>query len=121
MINLAANGIACECGSTRLAPEGVRQGELCICAACARVFAASVTLTPARWSEVERAFAEHRPYDLMAFEWTRNGVHPSRRETLPELPLPRARRFRAAERSGTALGLAFALVIVLVLARAVFS
>jgi hypothetical protein len=121
MINLAGIGIACECGSNRLAPQGqVENGAVCICANCARVFTASVLLTPIRWSDAERALSR-RPHDLLAFEWTREGVPASRRETLPELPLPRAGRWLAAERSGTALGLVLMLLLGLVLARAVWS
>lgn len=120
MINLAGNGIECECGSTRLAPQGeLQSGAVCICANCARVFAATVTLTPVRWSDVERSLAT-RPYDLLAFEWTREGVPASHRKTLCELPLPRRGRWRAAERSGAALGLVGLLLLALMLAR-VFS
>lgn len=118
MLNLAGNGIACECGSTRLAPQGeVQSGAVCICANCARVFTVTVALTPARWSDVERALAS-RPYDLLAFEWTREGVPASRRETLSELPLPRSGRWLAAERSGAALGLVLMVLLGLVIARA---
>lgn len=121
MVNLAVNDVACECGSTRLAPNGdIQPGGVCICASCARVFRVTVALTPIRWSELESALCDH-PHDLMAFEWTRAAVPPSRRETLSELPLARAGRFRAAERSAVVLCLAFVLVVGLVIARAVFS
>lgn len=121
MVNLAVNGVGCECGSLRLAPSGdLGFGEVCICSACARVFRVCVALVPLRWSELERALAG-RPYDLHAFAALRDTVLASRRETLPELPLARANRWRPSERAGVAAFVVVCLIGALMLARAVWS
>ena len=79
MINLAENGVSCDCGSNRLAPAIVATGEPVICTECARCFTLGVTLTPVPWAAVALQLGEH---DLQAFEWHRNGVPLEEQRTL---------------------------------------
>ena len=120
MINLAENGAVCECGSKRLAPVGdLEPGTLAICGACARTFRVCVTLAPVPWSTVDAELAS-QPYELQAFRWTREGVPPELRRTLPELAA-RGRRLRSAERVQFVLWVAFLVSAALVIAKAVHS
>ena len=120
MINLAESRARCECGSNRLAPVGdIEPGTLAICGACARTFRVTVALVPVPWSTVD-AELELQPYELQAFRWTREGVPPELRRTLPELAATGG-RFSAAERSAVALFVCFAVAAVLLVLKAVHS
>jgi len=120
MINLADSGAVCECGSKRLAPIGdLELGTLVICGACAAAARVTLALTPVRWSTVEAELAD-QPYELQAFEWTRQGVPPERRRTLAEIAATGG-RFNAAERSGVVLFVVLAVAFALVLLKAVHS
>ena len=62
----------------------------------------------------------HTPYELQAFEWTRQGVPLELRRTLAELGASGVHR-RASERSAVALLLMFLIAAALVIAKAVHS
>jgi hypothetical protein len=88
-------------------------GSLAICGACARTFRAVVALVPVAWSTVESELAA-QPYELQAFQWTREGVPLERRRALPELA-------ESAARSTPALVLCFVVLCGLLVLKAVFS
>ncbi len=120
MLDLADLGVVCECGSKRLAQAGeLEPGGLVICAACGHPYRVAVALVPARWSEVETEL-EGRPHELYAFRWHRQGVLPHARRSLAELRRTGG-RFSATDRAGVALGVVFAVVVGLVVLKAVFS
>ncbi len=120
MINLAKNGVVCECGSKRLAPVGdLEPGSLVICGACARTHRVAIVLAPVCWSTVEEEL-EHKPHDLQAFQWTREGVPPALRRTLPEM-VERGRRLQRSERTQLVLWLSLFVALALVILKAVHS
>ncbi|HXJ69872.1 MAG TPA: hypothetical protein VNM39_13260 [Verrucomicrobiae bacterium] len=79
----------------------------------------AVALVPVPWSTVEAELAA-QPYELQAFTWTREGVPPELRRTLPELAAT-AGRLDAAQKSTTALVVCFLVLSALLVAKAVFS
>ncbi len=120
MLDLADLGVSCECGSKRLAPAGeFEPGALVICAACAGPARVTVALAPVRWSEVESEL-EHRPHELYAMRWHRNGVAKPLRRSLAEIRTTGG-RFTASDRAGVVLGAALVLLLVLVVLQAVHS
>ncbi len=118
MINVADNGVTCDCGSTRTASADTSKGELVICATCASVYRIQMMLMPVPWSTVEHELGE-RSLDLAMFNWHRGGVPPALRRTLPELA-DRRGRFANVDRAGALAGFVVLLVLVAIV-RAVFS
>lgn len=93
-----------------------------LCPQCVRAYLlpSSPLLTPPvsiPWSVLELE-VQTRTVDLLCFEWIRAGVPWQERRTLIE---PSPRRLRIADRVGTSLGLTLAVLLVLVVCRAVFS
>ena len=119
MINLAENGVTCDCGSYRLAPAKLPPGELIICGACAKTFRVELCLTPVPWSVVEEHFGS-RMADMCAFDWHRNGVKPAARRTVAEIAARDAMTARI-DRYGTVGGVLFVIAVLGFIARAVFS
>ena len=94
-------------------------GRVLLCPCCARAYSSAagrvdVAIT---WAELERQLGR-RSVDLHSFRWIRSGVQPAERRTLLELAQSGG-RFRAAERSGAALGAVLVLVLSLLLLKAV--
>lgn len=116
MINLADNGLACECGSGRLVASGSTQcpGGFCICASCGRTFRVHLALAPVAW---EACALDLNDVDYVAFGWTRRGLPAGALEVLQRS----GGRFTKSDRAGAALGAVFALLLLLAAARAVWS
>lgn len=116
MVNLTENGIACECGSQRLAASGssVAIGGLCICASCGKTFRLALKLEAIDWATCALSLSD---VDYVAFGWTLRGLSNS----LQLRALQRRRLPRWPDRAGALLGAVMITLLVLVAARAVWS
>jgi hypothetical protein len=87
-----------------------------ICAACARTFRIDLAVVPVPWSVVVETF-EHRPHDLLAFEWMRNGVRkPEPAEAIAYLQRTKD-KFPNVERAAVGVVLALVVASILTLLR----
>lgn len=139
MVKLAEIGVLCECGADRFAPTGPwKNGEVCICAACARTFRVAASLERVPWVTVKHTLAE-RPHDLRAFEATWNAVPEAMRHSGPgaygsatiepvsgvigtnvqDFLADRAGRFDRAERWAVALFVAVVVLAIFLILKAV--
>ena len=105
MINLAENGVRCDCGSSALGPQERSPGELCICAACGRIQRVGVAVEAVPW---QTAQAELNGEELARFEWLRFGVRPEHLRDRDAEVSPRSVDWR---RAGLSLAVSFTLAL----------
>lgn len=117
MACIADWGFVCECGSKELAAAPAESGRAYLCPKCARAYLGPNA--PVTWSVVEREL-RGRHSDRFAFDWLRTGVALVDRREVAELG-EHAGRFDAAERKGALLGAVLVVLMLLSVARAVWS
>ena len=120
MACIADWGFVCECGSKELAAAPAESGRAYLCPKCARAYLGPNA--PIAWSVVEREL-RRRYSDRFAFGWLRSGVALADRREVPEPSelTERRGRFAAAERKGALLGAVLVVLMLLSVARAVWS
>lgn len=115
---MTGRGADCLCG-VRVVEAPSESGRVSLCPQCARAHSSAEGRNDQAitWNELELELG-NRSTDLFAFTYIRNGVPPAKRMTLTELERTGG-RFRAAERSGAALGAVFVLSVLILIIKAV--
>lgn len=104
----------CGAQSKFLPRVAAESGALTICADCGRTYRFELHLAPVVWAEV--------CFELeLEPRWVLGGFEDARRAAPYPGRLPRSGRFAGTDRAGAAMGLAFALVLLVACARLVFS